>query len=67
MINTNRFLRGKKYIVKRVSKSEKKEVVFRGTLQATYDFYYLFKNERGTCECFLKIDIEMGLYRVEGS
>jgi ABC-type maltose transport system permease subunit len=65
LIKTNRFKRGKKYIIKKVSKGVRKEVVFRGVLQATYDFYYLFRNEKGTCECFLKIDIETGQCCVE--
>lgn len=64
MIKTNRFKKGKKYMIRR-NGSKNNESKFCGTLIDTYERFYLFESEHGYRECFLKIDIEMDYYEVK--
>ncbi|MBU5676910.1 hypothetical protein KQI88_10825 [Alkaliphilus sp. MSJ-5] len=62
-MKTNRLTKGKRYVVRR-KESRSNDIKFCGILIETYERFYVFENENGFRECFLKVDIETNYYEV---
>ncbi|WIV11164.1 hypothetical protein [Proteiniborus sp. MB09-C3] len=64
LIKLNRLNKGDSYEIKRKD-SKSCDSKFNGRLIKTYENFYLFENDKGFRECFLKIDLEINYFVIE--